>query len=153
MTKDPFAAYKLPACIVDSVKIELDGTPAVFTVRLPSSLDDEYQNRVMRELTFETVVDDVTGDVRSHVDPMKLQAVRKKVFMDTCILDAEGLPDGMSYKEFFDAYPLAAKAIFSVAGDQAMKADSEAQEALEKLKPSRSGKPSGQESSVNTTTS
>lgn len=147
---DPFAAYKLPSCIADTVEIELEGTPAVFTVKLPSSMDDDYQMAVMRDLSFETIMDDVTGEIRSSVDPLKMQKVRKDVFFRQCIKGAVGLPKGMTPQEFFETYPLAAKAVFETASDQALVAEQEAQEALGKLKTSPGGKSSGQESTIST---
>lgn len=150
--KDPFAAYKLPIGLMEGVTINLPGTKAEFRVKLPSAMNEDFQMAVMRELSFETVADDKTGEPVTHVDPMKFQAVRKRLFFDTCILGATGLPKDMPPGDFFAAYPLAAKAIYEQAEDLTITTDKDVEVALEKLNASQSGKSSGLGKRSNTKT-
>ena len=148
MSKDPFAQYKLPIGLTEGVDIPLAGTPAVFRVRLPGTMNEDFNMQLMSRL--QTNVDE-DGGVR--VDAVKFQRERKSMFFDTCILSASGLPDGMDAPAFFKAYPLAARTVLDKATELAEIADKEANDALGKLESSPSGKPSGEGSTTNTTNS
>ena len=148
MAKDPFAQYKLPIGLTDGVDIPLAGTPAVFRVRLPGTMNEDFNMQLMSRL--QTNVDE-DGSVR--VDAVKFQRERKDMFFDTCILSASGLPDGMDAAAFFEAYPLAARTVLDKATELAEIADKEASDALGKLESSPSGKPSGEGSMTNTSNS
>ncbi len=148
MTKDPFAQYKLPVGLTEGVDIPLAGTPAVFRVRLPGTMNEDFNMQLMSRLQTEVGED---GNVR--VDAVKFQRERKDMFFDTCILNASGLPDGMDATAFFKAYPLAARTVLDKASELAEIADKEANDALGKSESSPSGKPSGEGSTTNTSNS
>jgi hypothetical protein len=148
MTKDPFAQYKLPLGLTEGVDIPLVGTPAVFKVRLPASMNEDFNMELMSRMNAEVNED---GEVR--VNAVKFQAERKKMFFETCILGSTGLPEGMTADAFWDAYPLAAKTVFDRATELASQSDEEVQESLGKLQSSPNGKSSGKDDTSNTTTS
>lgn len=145
---DPFANYKLPIGLSQGVDIPLAGTPAVFRVRLPGSMNEDFNMELMSRLSADVGED---GEVR--VNAMTFQKERRDMFFDSCILSADGLPDGMGHEAFFKAYPLAARAVFERATELATKADEEAQEALGKFESLPNGKVSGAVATSNTKTS
>jgi len=145
MTKDPFEQYKLPLGLTEGVVIRLEGTKAAFTVQLPGRMNEDFNMRLMNQLSVQ--VDD-EGSVK--VDAIAFQAARRELFFDDCILDFEGLPAGMSLSEFFMKYPLAKRVLYDKATEMAEKADEEAEEALGKLGSSSLGERSGEEDSNST---
>ena len=138
MTKDPFANFKLPIGLTEGVEIPLTGTPAVFHVRLPASMDEDFNMELMSRLSADV---DENGEMR--VNAAKFQKVRKDMFFETCIISAKGLPKGMSHGEFFETYPLAMRSIYEKATELASKADEEASAALGKSESLPNGKASG----------
>lgn len=134
---DPFDAYKLPPGLVKGVEIKLEGTPAVFRVRLPSSFDEDFTTSVMVTMANDAEVQD------RGAKPMDFEFARRQVFFNECILSADGLPPNMTAKEFFDAYPLAKREVYNVARDMVNQTDVEVHDALGKLRPSQNGKSSG----------
>ena len=143
--KNPFDLYKMPLGLTDGVDIPLHGTPAVFHVVLPGTMNEEFNMDLMSGLS---ATPDEEGNIR--VDGVKFQKTRKKLFFSNCIKGATGLPDGMDVDTFFATYPLAAKAIYDAATELGTVADEEAQAALEKFKPTPSGKSFGVGGSSNT---
>ena len=145
MTKktDPFAAYALPLGLTEGVDIPLEGTPAVFRVDLPSSMNESFTVDLMVRLS------ETRGD-GDRVNGVKLQAIRKDLFFETCILDVSGIPEGMTAGQFFELYPVARRVIFERAMELADEAEQEVNEALGKLKPTPNGKSSGVGSSTST---
>ena len=148
MSKDPFALYKLPLGLAEGVEIPLAGTPAVFTVRLPGTMNEDFNMELMSRLSAEI---DENGEAR--VDAIKFQRERQGMFFDTCIIKCEGLPDGMTAADFFAAYPLAKRSIYDRASELAVKADEEANAALGKSASLPNGKASGGVSTTNMTPS
>ena len=142
MTKDPFEAYKLPLALAESVELPLPGTAAVFTVVLPSRLNEDFTMRLLGRLSGKTR--------EGAISPIEIQIERKKMFLAEGVLSATGLPDGMDTATFFTTYPLAAKALFEKAQEMTTAADDEAEAALEKLSGSQNGKRSGVDEPTNT---
>jgi len=145
---DPFAQYKLPVGLTEGVKIPLTGTPAVFTVRLPGAMNEDFNLQLMSEVNIEREDD---GSVK--FDAKVFQITRRRIFFEQCILKAEGLPDGMGHAEFFKIYGLAAKTVFDRANELAAQADEEANAALGKLESTPNGKFSGAGGTNSTTKS
>ena len=146
MTNDPFALYKLPLGVSATVDIPLPGTPAVFSVMLPATSNEDFNLTLISMLNT-----DLDEDGNLKVDAVKFQAARKKLFFDKCIKDASGLPDGMDPPEFFEAYPLAARALLERATELASQADDEVNDALGKSETLPNGKSSGEVDMSNTT--
>jgi len=147
MTKtDPFASYKLPLGLTEGVLIPLPGTPAVFRVRLPGNMNEEFNMRLMSRLNLEP---DEEG--RSRVNAGEFQRIRREMFFDECVLSSEGTPDGMTHAEFFAAYPLAARALYDHATALSIKADEEANVSLGKFETLLNGSGSGKGAQINTT--
>ena len=142
---DPFSQYKLPLGLADAVDIHLPNTSAVFTVRLPGNMNEDFNMMLMSSM--QTTVDE-EGQIK--VDAMKFQKARSDLFFSTCIIAVSGLPEGMSGDEFFKAYPLAKRWLYDRATELAEQADKEAQDALGKLNSMPSGKASGTESTNST---
>ena len=145
MTHDPFDAYKLPVALAESIDISLDGTPAVFTVMLPSRLNEDFTMKLLSRLTGK-------NRAAGELSPIEIQVERKKLFLSENVLSATGLPGGMDTAGFFLAYPLAAKALFERAQELTVAADEEVEAALEKLSGSQNGKRSGADGPSNTKT-
>lgn len=148
MSKDPFEMYKLPLGLTEGVDIALEGTSATFRVRLPATSDEDFHMELMSRLQVNV---DKSGQIK--IDATKFQSERKKMFFDTCILSATGLPKGMTHAEFFKAYPLAAKAVFDRATDLAAKVDEEIETTLGKSVTLPNGKISGEVDTSNMKTS
>lgn len=147
MTKsDPFASYKLPLGLTEGVTIPLPNTPAVFRVRLPGTMNEDFNMSLMSKLNVEPAED---GTAR--INAGLFQRLRRDMFFDKCILSSEGLPEGMSETEFFAAYPLAARTLYDRAVALAVIADGEANDSLGKFETLLSGKDSGGEEPSNTT--
>ena len=130
---DPFARYMMPAAISAGIKIPLDGTPAVFTVRPPSNNYDAYYSAFSAALTQGRAPGDTS------VTTAQMIKARKEAFLEACIEKAEGLPDGMDAQAFFKAYPLALKVVFKVAVEAAEEVDASIEEGLGNSSASRSG--------------
>lgn len=143
---NPFEAYRLPVGLTKGVEISIPNTPAVFLVKLPCRSDDEFQMQVLAGLNV-VVKDDHTAQVQ--IDPLEFQNRRKKLFLETRIIDARGLPDGMTPREFLDEYPLIGKYLFKEADRLSAIADDEVEEALGNLSSLPNGKHSGEGKSTN----
>lgn len=144
---DPFAAYVMPLGLTEGVDIPLPGTPAVFSVVLPGSTNEDFTMALMSRLN----VGFDEGGKRSEVDTGMFQRERKKLFFETCVLDARGLPKDMGMDEFFAKYPLAARGLYEKANELAEQADNEVNDSLGKWNSSPNGKSSGKEKAINTT--
>jgi len=142
---DPFAMYNMPLGLTEGVEIPLPQTPAVFTVVLPGTMNEEFNMDLMAEMNLKP---DDKGVVRA--DAVEFNRVRKRLFFERCIVKSRGLPKGMDAAAFFDAYPLAARSIFESATKLAAKADTEVNAALGKSESSPSGNASGEVNSTNT---
>lgn len=146
---NPFDAYRLPVGLTKGVEIPIPNTPAVFLVKLPCRSDDEFQMQVLAGLNV-VVKDDNTAQVQ--IDPLEFQNRRRKLFLETRIIEASGLPDGMNPQEFLREYPLIAKYLFKEADRLSVIADEEVEQALGNLSSLPNGKHSGEGSSTNTNT-
>ena len=144
---DPFARYMMPPAIADGIKIPLEGTPAVFTVRPPSNNYDAYYSAFSAALTQGREPGETT------VSTSQMIAARKEAFLDACIEKAEGLPDGMDAQAFFKAYPLALKVVFKAAVEAAEEVDRSIEEGLGNSNASRSGPINGEAVRKHTKTS
>ena len=145
MKKNPFDAYKLPLGLTEGVDIPLPGTPAVFRVVLPGTMNEDFNMDLLGQLSTQP---DENGEIR--VDTVKFQRVRKSMFFGRCILSATGLPDDMDAETFFATYPLAARSIYEKAPELAIIADKEADEALGKFETTPRSNYSGEVEKANT---
>jgi hypothetical protein len=139
---NPFEAFRLPVGLTSGVEIPIPNTPAVFTVKLPCRSDDEFQMMVLAGLNV-IVKDEHTAQVQ--IDPMEFQNKRKRIFLETRIVSATGLPEGMNPQEFLREYPLIGKYLFKEADRLSVIADQQVEEALGNFSSLPNGKPSGKD--------
>jgi len=135
---DPFARYLMPPAIAVGIKIPLEGTPAVFTVRPPSNNYDAYYS------AFSAALTEGRAPGQTTVSTAQMIEARKTAFLEACIDKAEGLPDGMGAQAFFKAYPLALKIVFKAAVEAADEVDRSIEEGLGNSNASRSGPINGE---------
>lgn len=145
---DPFELYRMPIGLTDGIKIDLPETGASFMVKLPSTLNEEFQMRLMTDLNVQ-----IGSDAKPVLDikPIEFQARQKALFFEICIVSAQGLPKGLTPAEFFTEYPLAARYVFDKANELAAQSDADVERALGKSEPSQPSSNSGQASSTSTT--
>ena len=144
---DPFARYMMPAAIREGATVALPGTSAVFRITPPTNVNEAYYGAFSAALSEGREV----GDAR--VSTAEVIAARKTAFKEACILSAEGLPDGMGAKAFFDAYPLALKHVFEKAVLIADEVDASIEEGLGNSSASRPGSINGEAVRTSTKTS
>ena len=135
---DPFARYLMPPAIADGVTIELEGTPAVFTVKPPSNNYDAFYSAFSAALTEGRKPGDTS------ISTAEMLEARKRAFLEVCITKADGLPDGMGAQAFFKAYPLALKQVFRRAVEAADELDRSLEEGLGNLSGSQPGPINGE---------
>lgn len=134
--------------MTEGVDIPLPATDAVFRVLLPGTMNEDFNMDLMSSLNVQP-----DSDGNARIDSIKFQRERKRLFFERCILGAKGLPEGMDVDTFFKTYPLAGTMVFEKATELATIADTEANDALGKLKPTPNGKSSGEGEQNNTKTS
>lgn len=146
MNANPFDAYRLPPAVAEGVWIDLPNTPARFKVALPSEFNEGYQAALMRLMT-ETADLDAEG---FEFDPMQMAANQRSAFLSACVLEAEGLPDGMDPAAFFAAYPIAFRIVFEQAQSKAQDTDKALGEALGNSALTRAGRLAGRTARMTT---
>lgn len=145
--------YRLPLGLTKGVEIPLPQTEVSFTVMLPGNSNEEFSSQLMvkmNSLNAITSSEDEGTEGMIKVDPSTFTKVRKDLFFETCIIAAEGLPDGMDMKEFFSEYPLAKKYLMEQANQLAQEADKQVYASMEKLSPTQNGKSFGKVGKPNT---
>lgn len=138
---DPFAAYALPPSLVDGVSITIpgDGASVTFRVAPPSqTLNVSFQASMARRLAQLRI-----ADAEHTLDTSDVVSVREDAFRETCILSAEGIPDGDTITDFLNRYPMIFRIIYQQALELSLKMDSDFEAMVGNLNASSNGRRNG----------
>lgn len=138
---NPLDAYRLPPEVADGTWIEVPGTPVQVRCTLPSSHNEAFQIAWLNRLGEDVAIDTDKGELRGHTSVLK--PTMRAAFVDACIKEVKGLPDGVTLEDFIRDYRLAVDSVMEQAQTLGGVMDTRVNDALKNLKTFSNGRVAG----------
>jgi len=141
--------YRLPPEVADGTWMELEGTEVKALIRLPTVHNEMFQGEWLALVGDEMPFDDDGEVVPANM--VRAKPAQRAAFIKHCLMEVEGLPDGVSYDDFVGGtYQPAIDVLMSNAQKLARQVEAKAAEALKNSKPFSNGRASGKGKKTNT---